>query len=376
MHRESKLVGASRESQAGLAPVLQRAVTFNNIPPAKGGSPYGRTTVPVADEAEGLLGELEEARAIVCASGMAAWTTLSLAVLRPGRALAIPDAGYYGFETLCASILEPWGVDVRRYRATDMDDLRRAADGAALALVETPANPNMEVIDIAAAAEAVHAGEGLLVCDNTTATPLLQLPLDLGADVCVQSATKSLSGHSDTLAGVLTLRDEELAESILYVRGETGTVLGPDPAWLLMRGLRTLAVRVRQHCETALDLAGRLSEHPAVTAVNYPGLAGDPGHQLASRQMRGGYGGLLSFVLETAEQAETLERSLQLIHPATSLGSVESLIERRDRIEPAGRVAPGLLRMSVGLEHADDLWADLAQALDAATGAPAPPRPR
>ena len=160
---------------------------------------------------------------------MAAWTTLSLAVLRPGRALAIPDAGYYGFETLCGSILEPWGVEVRRYHATDMDDLRRAADGATLALIETPANPKMEVIDIAAAAEAVHAGGGLLVCDNTTATPLLQLPLDLGADVCVQSATKSLSGHSDTLAGVLTLRDEELAESILYVRGETGTVLGPDP---------------------------------------------------------------------------------------------------------------------------------------------------
>jgi cystathionine gamma-synthase len=199
-----------------------------------------------------------------------------------------------------------------------MDDLRRAADGAALALVETPANPNMEVIDIAAAAEAVHAGGGLLVCDNTTATPLLQLPLDLGADVCVQSATKSLSGHSDTLAGVLTLRDEELAESILYVRGEAGTVLGPDPAWLLMRGLRTLAVRVRQHCETALDLAGRLSEHPAVTAVNYPGLPTHPGHELATRQMQGGYGGLMSFVLATAEQAGTLERSLQLIHPATS----------------------------------------------------------
>jgi cystathionine gamma-synthase len=376
MHRESKLVAASRESQAGLAPLLQRAVTFNNVPPAQGGSPYGRTTVPVAEEAEGLLGELEDARAILCASGMTAWTTLSLAVLRPGRALAIPDAGYYGFETLCASILEPWGVEVRRYRATDMDDLRRASDGATLALVETPANPNMEVIDIALAAEAVHAGGGLLVCDNTTATPLLQLPLDLGADVCVQSATKSLSGHSDTLAGVLTLRDEQLAESILHVRGEAGTVLGPDPAWLLMRGLRTLAVRVRQHCETALDLAGRLSEHPAVTAVNYPGLPSDPGHELASRQMRGGYGGLLSFLLATAEQAETLERSLQLIHPATSLGSVESLIERRDRIEPAGRVAAGLLRMSVGLEHPDDLWADLSQALDAATGATAQPRSR
>src|SRR6476646_4809093 len=156
MHRESKLVRASHEPHAGLAPVLQRSVTFNTVPPDPGGSPYGRTTVPVADEAEALLGELEDARAIVCASGMAAWTTLSLAVLRPGRALAIPDAGYYGFETLSASILEPWGVEVRRYRATDMDDLRRAADDATLALIETPANPKMEVIDIAAAADAVH----------------------------------------------------------------------------------------------------------------------------------------------------------------------------------------------------------------------------
>src|SRR4051812_21551467 len=309
MHRESKLVGASRESRAGLAPVLQRAVTFNNIPPAQGGSPYGRTTVPVAEEAEGLLGELEDARAIVCASGMTAWTTLSLAVLRPGRAIAIPDAGYYGFETLCASILEPWGVEVRRYHATDMDDLRRAANGAALSLVETPANPNMEVIDIAAAAEAVHAGNGLLVCDNPTATPLLQLPLDLGADVCVQSATKSLSGHSDTLAGVLTLRDEQLAESIIHVRGEAGTVLGPDPAWLLMRGLRTLAVRVRQHCETALDLSGRLSEHPAVTAVHYPGLPTDPGHELASRQMRGGYGGVWFFLSGAGQEGERQRRA-------------------------------------------------------------------
>src|SRR5438045_4770294 len=169
MHRESKLVGASRETHAGLAPVLQRAVTFNNVPPAKGGSPYGRTTVPVAEEAEGLLGELEDARAIVCASGMAAWTTLSLAVLRPGRALAVPDAGYYGFETLSASILEPWGVEVRRYRATDMDDLRRAADGATLALIETPANPNIEVIDLPDPADAGHAVGGPRVRDSHTA---------------------------------------------------------------------------------------------------------------------------------------------------------------------------------------------------------------
>ena len=204
-----------------------------------------------------------------------------------------------------------------------MDDLRRAADGATLALIETPANPNMEMIEIAAAADAVHAGGGLLVCDNTTATPLLQLPLDLGADVCVQSATKSLSGHSDTLAGVLTLRDEELAESILYVRGETGTVLGPDPAWLLMRGLRTLAVRVRQRCEAALDLADAAERAPRGDRRQLPGAAQRPrpraghppdaGRVRRAAVVRAGDG-------RAGRGAGALAAA---IHPATSLGSVD-----------------------------------------------------
>jgi cystathionine gamma-synthase len=366
VHRETKLIGASHESGAGLSPPLQRAVTFRNMPPSAAGSPYGRTTAPVAEEAERLLGELEDATALLFASGMTAWTALGLAALRPGAALALPDAGYYGFETLAQTLFEPWGVEVRRYRITDMDGLRAAADGAVLALTETPANPRMDVVDIGAAAEAAHAGGALLICDNTTATPLLQRPLDLGADACVQSGTKSLSGHSDALAGVITLRDEQLAGSVRHMRGETGMVLGPDPAWLLIRGLRTLAVRVRRACDTALDLAGRLQEHPAVTRVNYPGLPGHPGHDVAAAQMHDGFGSLLSFELAGREQAEAVERSVQLIHPATSLGSVESLMEYRARIEPEGRVPEGLLRVAVGLEHPDDLWDDLAQALDAA----------
>jgi cystathionine gamma-synthase len=263
-HRETKLVRASREPRAGLAPSLERAVTFHNMPLAHGGSPYGRSEAPVA-------------------------------------------------------------------------------------------------------AEAAHSGGGLLVCDNTAASPLLQLPLDLGADVTLQSGTKYLAGHSDALAGVLGMRDTELAGRIRHVRSETGMVLGPDPSWLLLRGLRTLAIRVRRQSDTALALAERLTSHPAVTAVSYPGLPGHPGHELAARQMQGGFGCLVAFELATAEQAEAVEQHLQVIHPATSLGSVESLIERRDRIEPAGRIAPGLLRMSVGLEHPDDLWADLEQALAAAS---------
>jgi cystathionine gamma-synthase len=366
-HRDSKLVRASREPAAGLAPALVRAVTFHNMPAAERGSPYGRSTVPVADEAEALLGELEDATALVFASGMTAWTALCLAVARPGRPVAFPSVGYYGYETHAEVVLEPFGIEVRRYAATDLDALRAAADGAALTLTESPLNPTLEVVDITAAADAAHRGGGLLVCDNTAASPMLQLPLDLGADVTLQSGTKYLAGHSDTLAGVLGMRDDELAERIRLVRSETGMVLGPDPAWLLLRGLRTLAVRVQRQCETALDLALRLATHPSVTAVSYPGLPEHPGHEVAARQMHGGFGCLVAFELPTAEQAEAVERHLQLIHPATSLGSVESLIERRGRIEQPGRVAPGLLRMSVGLEHPDDLWADLEQALAAAT---------
>jgi cystathionine gamma-synthase len=365
-HRETRLVEASRKPGAGLAPSLERAVTFHNMPPAKGGSPYGRSDTPVAAEAEALLGDLEGATALAFASGMTAWTALCLTVARPGRPVAIPTIGYYGYETHAQAVLQPFGVEVRRYAATDLDALRAAADGAALTLTESPLNPTLDVIDIAAASEAAHAGGGLLVCDNTTASPILQLPLDLGADVTLQSGTKYLAGHSDTLAGVLAMRDAELAERVRHVRSETGMVLGPDPAWLLLRGLRTLAVRVERQCATALLLAERLAEHPAVTAVSYPGLGSHPGHELAARQMRGGFGCLIALELATAEQAEAVERHLEVIHPATSLGSVESLIERRDRIEPPGRIAPGLLRLSVGLEHPDDLWADLEQALAAA----------
>jgi cystathionine gamma-synthase len=366
MHRESKLLSTSREPNAGLAPSLERAVTFHNMPVAERGSPYGRSTVPVADQAEAILGSLEDARALVFASGMTAWTALCLATLRPGATVALPDGGYYGFETHAETVLEPLGFTVRRYRATDMEALGQAADGATLTLTESPLNPTLDVIDVAVAAEAVHAGGGLLVCDNTAASPLLQRPLDLGADVALQSGTKYLAGHSDALAGVLTMRHQELAERLLAVRSETGMVLGPDPAWLLLRGLRTLAVRVSRQSESALTLAARLSGHPVVTAVSYPGLLTHPGHALAAQQMQGGFGCLVAFELATTERAETVERELRLIHPATSLGSVESLIERRDRIEPAGRVAPGLLRLSVGLEHPDDLWADLTQALDTA----------
>jgi cystathionine gamma-synthase len=364
MEPESTLQSVSRQPAGGLAPSLERSVTFHNMPLAEHSSPYGRSTVPVADQAERILSGIEDAIALVFSSGMTAWTMLCLATLAPGRAVAISDGGYYGMETLAGTLLEPWGVEVRRYAATDMDALAAAAGGAALVLIETPMNPTLDVIDIAAAAEAAHAGGALLACDNTVASPLQQRPLDLGADICLQSATKCLNGHSDVLAGVLSLRDTHLAERLHSLRTETGTVLAPDPSWLLLRGLRTLALRVARQSATALVLAGQLGSHVRVSSVRYPGLEADPGHELAARQMHGGFGGLVSFQVADAAAAESVERALRLIHPATSLGSVESLIERRARIEQQGRVPEGLLRLSVGLEHPDDLWADLEQALD------------
>jgi cystathionine gamma-synthase len=363
MKPDSKLVQTGREPVEGVSPLLDRSVTFHNVPFAEHGSPYARSNSRVAEEAERLLGELEDATALLFASGMTAWTVLCLSELAPGDAVAVPAVGYYGYDTLGETLLERWGVELRHYRPEDANAFADAARGARIALIETPANPTLAIIDIAAAAEAAHAGGALLVCDNTVATPLLQRPLDLGADVTLQSGTKALNGHSDTLAGVLAMRDQDLAERIRHVRSEVGGILAPDGAWLLLRGMRTLVVRLQRQSATALEIARRLQSHDRVAAVHYPGLEDHPGHDIARRQMNGGFGGLLAFETPDAASAEAVETALRVIHPATSLGSVETLIERRDRIEPAGRIAPGLLRLSAGLEHVDDLWDDLSQAL-------------
>src|SRR4029077_13389542 len=202
-----------------------------------------------------------------------------------GRAIVIPTSGYYEVELLAAEVLGRFGVEVRRYDLRDSEGFRRACEGAALAVIESPSNPSLAVTDIAQAAAAAHAGGALLCCDNTFATPLLPRPLDLGADLAWQSATKCLAGHSDLLAGVVTTRDSELRERLVYVRRTIGGILAPDPAWLLLRGLRTLHVRVPRQVTTASALARRLAAHPAVRAVHYPGLPAHPDHALALRQM-------------------------------------------------------------------------------------------
>jgi cystathionine gamma-synthase len=296
---------------------------------------------------------------------MTAWTCLCLTVLGQGKALVIPTSGYYEVELLGSEVLGRFGVEVRRYDLRDADGFRRACEGAALAIIETPSNPTLTVTDIAASAQAAHAGGALLCCDNTFGTPLLQRPLDLGADLAWQSATKYLAGHSDVLAGLITTRDSALRERLVWVRRTIGGVLAPDPAWLLLRGLRTLHVRLPRSVATASVLAQRLAAHPAVTRVYYPGLLDHPEHDLAQRQMPGGAGGVLAFELADGQAAGRCEEAVRLVRNATILGGVETLIERRARIEPDGRVPEGLLRLAVGLEDADDIWADLAQAIEA-----------
>jgi cystathionine gamma-synthase len=364
MEPDSLLVrGLVDNPSGGLSPALDRSTTFERAP--GGGSPYGRGNAPVTAEAEALLSALEDAEATLFASGMTAWTCLCLTVLGQGKALVIPTSGYYEVELLGSEVLGRFGVEVRRYDLRDAEGFRRACEGAALAIIETPSNPTLTVTDIAASAQAAHAGGALLCCDNTFATPLLQRPLDLGADLAWQSATKYLAGHSDVLAGLITTRDSALRERLVWVRRTIGGVLAPDPAWLLLRGLRTLHVRLPRSVATASELARRLAAHPAVTAVHYPGLTDHPEYQLAQRQMPSGAGGVLAFELADGTAAGRCEEAVRLVRNATSLGGVESLIERRARIEPDGRVPEGLLRLAVGLEDADDLWADLAQAIEA-----------
>jgi cystathionine gamma-synthase len=357
--------GLVDNASRGLSPALDRSTTFERV--AGGTSPYARGHAPVAAEAEALLGALEDAEATVFASGMTAWTCICLTVLGEGSALALPTSGYYSLEGFAAEILERFGVDVRRYDARDAGDFSRACDGAALAIVETPSNPLLTLTDIAVAAQAAHAGGALLCCDSTFATPLLQRPLDLGADLAWQSATKYLAGHSDVLAGVVTTREADLRERLVLTRRTIGGVLAPDPAWLLLRGLRTLHVRLPRQVATAAELARRLAEHPAVRAVHYPGLPGHPDHELAQRQMPDGAGGVLAFELADGQTAGRCEDGVRLARCATSLGGVETLIERRARMEPEGRVPEGLLRLSIGLEGVDDLWDDLVQAIAAAS---------
>lgn len=310
---------------------------------------YQRFAHPAGVEAERRLGELDGGTALLCSSGAGATTALVLGLARSGWTVAVARGIYYGTPQLLAE-LERFGV-----RTVEFDQTGPPPDGADLVWTEAPSNPYLTLPDLEAAA----AHPGLLVVDATAATPVLLRPLAHGADVVLHSATKALAGHHDALVGALVFRDPELAERVRRFRGLAGLMSSPDAAWLLLRGLETLELRVRRSCETALELARRLQAHPAVERVRYPGL-GDP---LAERYLSGGYGALLSFDVAGAGEALAVERAVRRIENATSLGGTRTTIEARRRWE-GERVPPGLLRLAVGLEDADVLWADLAAALE------------
>ena len=344
-----------RETQLAHArlPAVERAT----IHPFQDGQPgpvfYQRYAHPVGVEAERLIGELEGGPALLFPSGMAAITALALAMLAPGARIAVADGGYYGTFGMLTSHLSRWGIEVVGF------DQTAPPPPADLVWLEPCANPAMTFPDLDAAIGAAHDAGAKVAVDNTVLSPLLLRPLEHGADFVMHSASKILAGHHDALLGVVSCARTEDHEQLASFRGATGIVAAPDPAWLLLRGLKTLGVRVQRSSATALDLARRLTEHPAVQTVRYPGLD----NPVAARYVSA-FGPLLSFDVADAEQALAVERGLGLIENATSLGGVASTLEARARWE-GDRVTPGLLRLSVGLEDAEDLWADLAQALDA-----------
>jgi cystathionine gamma-synthase len=334
----------------------------------RSGRVYARADNPAFDQPEAVIARLEQgAAAALFASGMAAATAVFLA-LKPGDHVLAPKVMYWSLRNWLMNFATQWGLRVELVDMTDPVALRAAIRHGETRLVwiETPANPLWSITDIAATAAIAHDAGALLAVDSTVATPVLTQPLRLGADIVMHAGTKYLGGHSDLIAGVLVTReDSEFWRRVKMVRAQVGATLGSFEAFLLTRGMRTLYLRVRQACASAQRIAEHFEQHPRVEAVLYPGLAAFPGHDIAARQMSGGFGGMLSIRAKGGEEAAIATAAqVELWKRATSLGGTESLIEHRSSVEGAGTPAPAdLLRLSVGIEEAGDLIADLEQAL-------------
>ncbi|HOQ52775.1 MAG TPA: aminotransferase class I/II-fold pyridoxal phosphate-dependent enzyme [Micropruina sp.] len=355
---------------AAVSPPVELTSTYVSWEPFGATDPgiYGRMNNATWLALEEAVGALERGTALCFAAGMAAGAALFSLVPEGGR-VVMADSCYGSMLSLAQQLADAGRFALVLVDVSDTDAVVAAMPGADWLVLESPTNPLMQVADlIALGAAAARLGVRIAV-DNTFATPLLQNPLELGASVVMHSGTKYLAGHSDVVLGLLVVRDEALLAQLRAYRGLHGGILGPMEAWLALRGLRTLAVRLERQQASAAVLADRLSEHPAISRVRYPGLPSDPGHQRAKTQMRG-FGGMLSIELADGRAAaDDLVRGVRLWVPATSLGGVESLIERRRRIPAEPHTVPeNLVRLSVGLEHVDDLWADLEQALDRSAG--------
>jgi cystathionine gamma-synthase len=338
------------------------------------GYDYSRVANPTRTALQQCLASLESAEhGIAFSSGLGATTTI-MHLLNPGdRTVLIADV-YGGVYRMTSQVYEPKGYVFEYLPAADFANLASHLDERTrLVWIETPSNPMLNIVDIRKTAEAAHEVDALLVVDNTFATPYLQRPLELGADIVVHSTTKYLGGHSDVVGGFAATNDPTIAERLFFLQKSLGAVPGPLDCWLVLRGVKTLAVRMRQHCQNAHAISGFLERHPHVQQVLYPGLPRHPGHEIAAKQMLD-YGGMIAFLAESDEQAEALVARTKIFKLAESLGGVESLIELPTRMTHASTAdapfaAPrNLVRLSVGLESAEDLVDDLESALAAVAG--------
>ncbi|MFG2871610.1 cystathionine gamma-synthase [Streptomyces sp. NPDC048338] len=337
----------------------------------RGGYEYSRSANPTRTALEENLAALEGGRrGLAFASGLAAEDCLLRTLLAPGDHVVIPNDAYGGTFRLFAKVVQRWGVDFSVADTSDLESVRSAVnDRTKVIWVETPSNPLLGITDIAAVADVARTAGAKLVVDNTFASPYLQQPLSLGADVVVHSLTKYMGGHSDVVGGALVTADEALGEELAYHQNAMGAVAGPFDSWIVLRGIKTLAVRMDRHSENAGKIVEMLVQHPKVTQVLYPGLPEHPGHEIAAKQMKA-FGGMVSFRVEGGEEAavEVCNRA-KLFTLGESLGGVESLIEHPGRMTHASvagsalEVPADLVRISVGIENVDDLLADLRQAL-------------
>jgi cystathionine beta-lyase/cystathionine gamma-synthase len=374
MEFETRAIHAGQEPDpatgAITTPIYQTSTFVQEGVGVHKGYDYARVANPTRTALQVALASLEGARhGVAFSSGLGATTTL-LHLVDPGQRVVLIADVYGGVYRMTSQVYEPKGYRFTYVPATEFDERlpEHLDEDVRLVWVETPSNPMLNVVDVRRAAEAAHAVGALLVVDNTFASPYLQQPLELGADAVVHSTTKYLAGHSDTVGGFVATSDDALAERLLFLQKSLGAVPGPFDAWLVLRGLKTLAVRMRQHCENARRVAEMLDAHPAVERVLYPGLPSHPGHDVARRQMRD-FGGMVSFLAASEEEAAALVTRTRLFSLAESLGGVESLVELPARMTHASTAGapfappPNLIRLSVGIEAADDLLADLDAAL-------------
>jgi cystathionine gamma-synthase len=373
MHLETIAVHAGHEVDAlsgAVTPPIHLSTTFERSADGsyRAGYIYTRSGNPNRTSLERCLAELEGGVSAACFASGSAATLAVFQALGPGAHVVAPNDAYYGTSKLLADVFAPWGLRATFVDMTNLAEVERAMEPSTrLVWIETPSNPTLKVVDIRAVTEIARSRGARTVVDNTWATPVLQRPLELGADVVMHSTTKYLSGHSDVLGGALVFRgDDDFTQRVRTVQTAGGVVPSPFDCWLVLRGIRTLPWRMRAHSSNALALAKCLSTHPEIERVHYPGLSTHAAHDVAKRQMSE-FGGMLAVQVRGGRpEAMGVANRLQLFTQATSLGGTESLVEHRASVEgPTTRAPENLLRVSVGLEHVDDLVEDFSRALDA-----------